>query len=106
MGEWFKQLPAKIVEFWNKYTAKQKTLFLSIVAAVVITLVALIILLNRTVYAPLATYEDQATAAEAVNLLEENGYEVRISDDALSIEVAEDQLSRARLLLERMVLVL
>ena len=36
MGEWFKQLPAKIVEFWNKYTAKQKTLFLSIVAAVVI----------------------------------------------------------------------
>lgn len=99
MGEWFKQLPAKIVEFWNKYTAKQKTLFLSIVAAVVITLVALIILLNRTVYAPLATYEDQATAAEAVNLLEENGYEVRVSDDALSIEVAEDQLSRARLLL-------
>ncbi|MBE5944386.1 MAG: hypothetical protein E7258_05655 [Lachnospiraceae bacterium] len=99
MGEWFKQLPGKIVEFWNKYTAKQKTLFFSIAAAVLITLIALIFLLNRTVYTTLATYEDTASAAEAANLLEENGYEIKISDDALTIEVAEDQLSRARLLL-------
>ena len=25
MGEWLKQLPSKIFEFWNKYTTKQKT---------------------------------------------------------------------------------
>ena len=99
MGEWFKQLPAKIVEFWNKYTAKQKTLFLSIVAAVVITLVALVFILNRTTYVDLATFEDTASCAEAANILEENGITIDVSNDALSIRVAEEQLSQARLLL-------
>lgn len=99
MGEWFKQLPQKLVEFWKKYTTKQKTLFFSVAAAIIITLVALFMLLNRTTYVTLSTFEDTASAAEAVNLLEENAFDVRVSNDALTVEVAEEQLSRARLLL-------
>ncbi len=99
MGEWFKQLPSKIVEFWSKYTAKQKTLFFSVAAAVIITLVALVLLLNRTDYVTLASFENTAAAAEATNILEEAGYTIRLSDDSLTIEVAEEEASRARLLL-------
>ncbi len=99
MGDWFKQLPQKLVEFWKKYTTKQKTLFFSVAAAIIITLVALFVVLNRTTYVTLSTFEDTASAAEAVNLLEENQFTVRVSNDALTVEVAEEQLSRARLLL-------
>ena len=99
MGEWFKQLPKKLAEFWNKYTAKQKTLFFSVLAAVVITLVALIVLLNKTTYVTLSVFEDTGASAEAANLLQENGIDIKVSDDALKIEVAEEQISQARLLL-------
>ena len=69
MGEWFKQLPKKLAEFWNKYTARQKTLFFSVAAAVIITLVALFFLLNRTTYVTLSVFEDTGASAEAANLL-------------------------------------
>ena len=99
MGELLKQLPSKIVEFWNKYTTKQKTLFISVVAAVIITLVALFWILNRVTYTTLTTFDDTAATAEAANLLKENGITYKVSDDAHTIEVAEDQISDARLLL-------
>ncbi|MBE5946005.1 MAG: hypothetical protein E7259_03555 [Lachnospiraceae bacterium] len=99
MAEWFKQLPSKIVEFWNKYTTKQKTLFFSVAAAVIITLVGLVMILNRTTYVTLAVFEDTASCAEAANILEENAMTIRVSDDALTIEVDENQVSQARLLL-------
>lgn len=99
MREWFRQLPARIVEFWNRYTARQKALFFSVVAAVIITLVALFAILNRTSYTRLATFDNSAQTAEAEALLQENGITHRVSDDALSIDVDEKQIAEARLLL-------
>lgn len=99
MREWFKQLPSKIVEFWNKYTTKQKTLFISVIATLLITLVALFAILNRTTYVKLATFENTAASSEAANLLRENGINIRVPNDALSIDVDEKQVSQARLLL-------
>lgn len=99
MREWLKQLPEKIVEFWKKYTRRQKTLFFSVLAAVLIAVIALAVILNRTSYVTLSTFEDTATSAQAANLLEENSITYRVSDDALKIEVDENQVSQARLLL-------
>ncbi|MGN0390052.1 MAG: flagellar M-ring protein FliF C-terminal domain-containing protein [Wujia sp.] len=99
MREWFRQLPAKIVEFWKKYTRRQKTLFFSVLAAVLIAVIGLVLILNRTSYVTLSTFEDTATSAQAANLLEENSITYRVSDDALKIEVDESQVSQARLLL-------
>lgn len=99
MKEWFKQLPAKIVEFWKKYTVRQKTLFFSILAAVLIAVIALVVILNQTSYVTLSIFEDTASAAQAASLLEENAITYKVSDDALKIEVDENQVSQARLLL-------
>ncbi len=99
MAEWFRQIPQRFVEFWKKYTRRQKTLFFSVVAAVVITLVALFMILNRTSYVRLATFEDSGAAAQAATLLDENNITYRVSDDALAIDVDEKQQSEARLLL-------
>ncbi len=99
MGEWIKQLSKKLVEFWNKYTTRQKTLFFSVLAAVIITLIALFVILNRTTYVTLSTFEDTGASAEAANLLAEGAIDYKVSDDALTISVAEEQISQARLLL-------
>ena len=56
-----KQFAAKIVEFWNKYTTKQKTLIISVVAAVILTLVALFFVLNRVDYVTLSSFEPSNT---------------------------------------------
>ena len=99
MKEWFSKLPSRIVEFWNKYTTKQKTLFFSVVGALIITLVGLFFILNRTSYVRLASFENEAATAEAANLLEENGIKIKVSNNALNIDVDEKQVSKARLLL-------
>lgn len=94
-----KQFAAKIVEFWNKYTTKQKTLIISVVAAVILTLVALFFVLNRVDYVTLSSFESTAACAQADTLLTENGITHKVSDDALTIEVSKEQISQARLLL-------
>lgn len=99
MREWFKNIPARFVEFWKKYTTKQKTLFFSVLAAIIITLVALFMILNRTTYSRLANFEDSGACAEACNLLDENNITYKVSKDALSIDVDDNQISDARLIL-------
>lgn len=68
-------------------------------AAVLVAVIALVAILNRTSYVVLSTFEDTATAAQAANLLEDNSITYKVSDDALKIEVDENQVSQARLLL-------
>lgn len=99
--DFFKGLPARFLEFWNKYTSKQKTIIISVLAAVIFTLAALIWLVNRTNYVTLATFETTADAAQARGYLEESGknFNYRLSNDALIISIDEKQLSEARLVL-------
>lgn len=73
-------------------------------AAVLVAVIALVAILNRTSYVVLSTFEDTATAAQAANLLEDNSITYKVSDDALKIEVDENQVSQARLLLGEMAL--
>ena len=99
MRDFFSKLPQRIVEFWKRYTRRQKVLFFSVLAAVLITLIGLFMILNRTTYVRLASFENTAATAQAANVLEENGVKIKVSSDALSIDVDEKQASQARLLL-------
>ena len=99
--DFFKQLPPKLLEFWNKYTSKQKTIIISVLAAVIFTLVALIWFSTKTNYVVLATFESTSDAAAARSYLDESdtAFKYQISDDALTLLVDEKQLSEARLVL-------
>lgn len=99
--DFLKGLPAKALEFWNKYTSKQKTIIISVLAAVIFTLVALIWFSTRTNYVALATFESTADAAEARRYLDDSDakFNYKLSNDALTISVDEKQLSEARLVL-------
>ena len=94
-----KSIQTKIVEFWNRFTSKQKTLIVSISAAVVFTMVALIVLLNRTKYVELVTFENTTDAAEAKEVLVEAGVKYTVSNSGLTFSVDEKSESDARLAL-------
>ncbi len=87
MKERIKQLPKRLLEIWNKYTSKQKTIIISVVSAVVLALVILIVLLSRTKYVTLSTFESTKVATGVVQLLDDNGIKNRLLDDELTVEV-------------------
>ncbi len=99
--DFFKELPAKFLEFWNKYTNKQKTIIVSVLAVVVVALVVLIVLATKTRYVTLATFESTSDTASARSYLDESdtNFDYQISSDGLTLSVDESQLSEARLVL-------
>jgi flagellar M-ring protein FliF len=94
-----KAIQTKIVEFWNRFTSKQKTLIVSISAAVIFTMIALIVLLNRTQYVQLVTFDNTADAASASDILTEAGIKYEVSSNGLVFSVDEKNESAARLAL-------
>lgn len=99
MLERLKTIQTKIVEFWNRFTSKQKTMIICITAAVIFVLAALVWLLNRTNYVALVTFENTKDAAAAEAILEEQSIDFQVSSDGLTFTVAEESESQARLLL-------
>ena len=73
MQERLKELPKRLLELWNKYTTKQKTIIVSVFSGVVLALAILIVLLSRTKYVTLSTFGTTNIATGVVQLLDENG---------------------------------
>ena len=87
MLERLRQLPARLLEFWKKLTTRQRVISISSFAAVVITLVILIILLSRVQYEPLTTFESTSTAKLAMETLTAEGIANRLEEDNLTVDV-------------------
>lgn len=94
-----KAIQTRFLEFWNRFTSKQKTLIVSITAAVILTLVALIVILNRSHYVDLVTFDNTADAASAKEVLDEAGLDFSVSGNGLVFMVNEKDESSARLVL-------
>ena len=99
MTDRLKEIPAKILEWWNRFTSKQKTIIVCISAGVVIALAILVTLLTRPQYVLLATCESTKEASQITELLDGAGITYTVSDDGYEIEVLKEQLSDANLLL-------
>ncbi|MDD6036248.1 MAG: hypothetical protein PUC30_08685 [Lachnospiraceae bacterium] len=87
MQERLKQLPKRLLEIWNKYTSKQKTIIVSVFSGVVLALAVLVVLLSRTKYVTLSTFDTTTVATGVVQLLGENGIKYKLLDDELTVEV-------------------
>ncbi|MBQ4057771.1 MAG: hypothetical protein IJD40_02425 [Lachnospiraceae bacterium] len=94
-----KTIQTKIVEFWNRFTSKQKTMIICIAAAVVFTLVALVVLLNRTTYVEIVTFDNTTNASEAKKILTEEAIPYEFTNDGLTLSVPEENEATARLAL-------
>ena len=95
MQERLKELPKRLLELWNKYTSKQKTIIISVFSCVVLALAILIVLLSRTKYVTLSTFETTNIATGVVQLLDESGIKYKLLDDNLTVEVDEKRQTDA-----------
>ena len=94
-----KELGSRILEWWNRFTAKQKTLIVAGVAVVIIAIVFIVSMLTQPQYVLLRECESTAEAAEVRDLLQGEDMTFEVSDDGLVIKILRDQLSDANLLL-------
>lgn len=97
--EKLKELGNRLLEWWNRFTAKQKTLIVSGVALIIIAIVFVVSMLTQPKYVLLRECETTKEAAEVRDLLEGEGMTYTVSDDGLMIRILKDQLSDANLLL-------
>lgn len=95
MADKLKEIPAKILEWWNRFTSKQKTIIIAISAVVIFTFAIIIYVFSRPQYTKIGTYENTSMAAEVIDILNDAGIAHRESADALTIEVETEQLSQA-----------
>lgn len=94
-----KELGSRLLEWWNRFTAKQKTLIIVILCVVVLALVAVVTKLTQPQYVLLRECETTAESAEVRDLLEGESLNYKISDDGLTVTILKSQQSDANLLL-------
>lgn len=99
MADRLKELPAKIIEWWKKFTARQKSIIVGIGAVVVFTFAIIIYVFSQTQYIQIQVCETTAQAAEVVEILNGAGIANRVSNDGLRVEVDSNQVSQANLAL-------
>lgn len=93
-------LKDKVLEFWNKYTTKQKTIIVCVVLAIFFALVLLGYFLTRPVYINLITLTSEK-ASEFSTILNENGIDYRdeaSGDENIHFTVEQSQYEDAIML--------
>ena len=99
MADRFKELWQKILDWWNKFTAKQKTLVVGAGTVVLLTLIILLSALNQPQYVLLASANSTKEASEIKELLDSNAVNYKMSDDGLDFKVLKKDRANANLLL-------
>lgn len=99
MPDRIKEILNRIKEFWNKFTAKQKAIIVSVTAAVLMAILILVIIVTRTQYTHLITCETTKEANSVVSLLEGAAIPYELSNNSMTVSVDTKQYDAARLLL-------
>ena len=99
MVDRLKQIPTRLLELWNKYTRKQKTIFISIVAVIIIALVIVLLVTGKKNYTNLTECKSVSEASKVVELLKDSEIEYYTSSDQLTIYVDSAKKEEAVFLL-------
>lgn len=94
-----KEMPEKLLEFWNKYTAKQKAIIISVIVTVLLAIVILVFVLTRTQYTHLVTLSDGASVTELHELLDNDGIAYKTENTSTGFEITVDQSKTTEALL-------
>lgn len=95
MAEKLKEVLGKILEWWNKFTSKQKTIIVAIVAVVILTLAIIIYAFSRPKYEMLGTYPTSKEASQVISILKDNNITYDTNKDLSVVYVEKGKLSEA-----------
>lgn len=99
MAERVKELLSKILEWWNKFSTRQKTFIISAGAGIILAFAILISIIVKPQYVILLNCESTKEASQVTELLGDAGLNYKVSDDGYQIKINKKQLSEANLLL-------
>jgi flagellar M-ring protein FliF len=99
MAEKAKALWQKVLDWWNQFTARQKTLIVGAGAVVLVTIIILVTVLNQPQYVLLAQAKSTKEASEIKELLDSNAINYKMSDDGLEYRVLKKDQGNASLIL-------
>ncbi len=99
MAERVRELLNKVLEWWKKFSTKQRTFIISAGAGIILAFAILITVIMRPQYVVLLNCENRKEASQVSELLTEAGYDFEVSDDAYQIKINKNQLSDANMLL-------
>lgn len=99
MADRLKAIPAKVMEWWNRFTTRQKSIIIGIGAVVIFTFAIIIYVFSKPQYTRLMACENTADAAEVIEILDGAGIAHKESSDGLKIDVETSQLSTANVAL-------
>lgn len=91
MVDKLKDMLAKLVEFWNKYNAKQKTIIISVIVTILLAVGILAFVLTRTSYTHLVTLSDAESATQMQELLDADGIANKTQDVSEGFEILVDR---------------
>lgn len=94
-----KQIPKQLLDTWNKYTRKQKSVFISVVAIVVIAAVILTLVIQKPNMQVVTICESYNEMSQVTKLLTENGYAYETDDTTMSVKVDKKDLTNAKMVL-------
>ena len=99
MQERLQKILKNILDWWNKFSTKQKTFIVAAAAGVIIAVAVFATVLTRPQYVLLLQCDTTKQASEVSNLLDEQGLDYKVSDDGYRIQINKKQQSQANLLL-------
>ena len=99
MRERLQKILKNILDWWNKFSTKQKTFIVAAAAGVIIAVAVIASVLTRPQYILLLQCDTTKQASEVSELLDEQGLDYKVSDDGYRIQINRKQQSQANLLL-------
>lgn len=95
MKERVKEIPARLAEFWNKYTSKQKTIIIAVICVVLVLLGLAAYFVSRPTWTRFQEFSKLEDASAMTSALSDQGIAYKTSKDGLTIYVHDDQMTKA-----------
>ncbi|HBI62215.1 MAG TPA: hypothetical protein DDY31_13550 [Lachnospiraceae bacterium] len=95
MQERLKEIPARVVEFWKKYSSRQKTIIIAVVCAVLVLIGVAAFFVSRPTYTKFQEFSKLDDANAMAKALDDAGISYRASDDGLTLYVQKGKMTDA-----------
>jgi Flagellar biosynthesis/type III secretory pathway lipoprotein len=101
MADRFNKILKQVLDIWNKYTKRQKTMIISVAVVVILAFALLFVLMNRVDYTNFKTCKDVTEAGKVKDLLVSEGIKYKYNDKTLTFSVETKKADDASFLLAK-----
>lgn len=101
MADRFNKILKQVLDIWNKYTKRQKTMIISVTVVVILAFALLFVLMNRVDYTEFTTCKDVKEASQVKDLLTSEGIKYKYNEKTLTFSVEAKKAEDATFLLAK-----